>query len=102
MVEVGGCDLIENDMDVRLESHPGLFPGGLGLFPGNPVGNKSGPVLFPEGNELGSPSRGLRICPDEQLRRVFNQKKSLNPDLGFSAFRHPGFTRCVPKITPKG
>eukprot|EP00963_Diacronema_lutheri_P003064 scaffold252_cov338-Pavlova_lutheri.AAC.2 len=27
----------------RLESHPGLFPGGLGLFPGNPVGNKSGP-----------------------------------------------------------
>jgi len=21
---------------------------------------------------------------------------------GFSAFRHPGFTRLVPKITPKG
>ena len=41
----------------RLESHSGLFPGGMGLFPGKPVGNKMGPVLFPEENQLGSPGR---------------------------------------------
>ena len=46
-----------NVIDIRLESHSGLFPGGMGLFPGKPVGNKMGPVLFPEENQLGSPSR---------------------------------------------
>ena len=41
----------------RLESPSGLFPDGMGLFPGKPVGNKMGPVLFPEENQLGSPCR---------------------------------------------